>query len=242
MCAESMEQKMAAMEKKVAVLEREVGRAQAVGQIQNLINRMQYYHSINKDKLIYEKIFAHKAPDIRLHFGEQGYWEGEGVKMVSTMEMGPSPAGEDARKGQMIMHLMLQPVIEIAGDGKTAQATFWAAGIMAMRDRKTGGAGCSWEWNRYGDDFIKEDGEWKLWHHHVYPLFRIGYDDKWADQFKPKAGMPEGAGMKFPAELDKYHHPPTKADVFYSPDEVLPEIPPPEPYETWNDKQSYSYV
>jgi hypothetical protein len=240
--AESMEQRVKKLEekfeKKVASLEREVERAKAVAEIQNLMNRMQYYHSIGKNSEMADKIFARKAPDVRLYFGENGYWEGlEAVRMVGNMGGGPPPKGENPNKGRMAMHLMLQPIIEVAKDGKTAQATFWAAGIMAGRDRKSGEPSASWEWNRYGDDFIKEDGEWRLWHHHVFPLFRIGYDEKWADQFKKKEGdMPV---MKFPDELKPYYHPPTPRDVFYSPDELLPEIPPPQPYETWDPSQAY---
>jgi hypothetical protein len=241
MSAESVEKKLKSLEekfdKKVASMEKEIERAKAVAEIQNLINRMQYFHSMGRNDLITEKIFAQKTPGVKLYFGENGSWEGiEAVRMVGNMGGGPLPTSENPRKGSMAMHIMLQPIIEIAGDGKTAQATFWAAGIMAGKDRKTGEPSASWEWNRYGDDFIKEDGKWKLWHHHVFPLFQIGYDEKWADQFKKKEGMP---AMKFPDELKRYYHPPTPKDVFYNPNEVLPDIAPPEPYETWDSKQAY---
>jgi hypothetical protein len=89
-----------------------------------------------------------------------------------------------------------------------------------------------WEWNRYGDDFIKEDGKWWLWHHHVFDLFHCGWDDKWADQFAPR----EGPGMEVPIKPD---YPPTALDVAYSPDATLPLIPIPQPYQTFDPKQMY---
>lgn len=243
MATETIDQKLkklqAKFDKKVAVLEREVERAKAYAEIMALMGRMQYYHSIGKNYLIGEKIFAQQTPGVRLYFGENGSWEGiEAIKMVDRSGGGPPLDGEDARKGRMSMHLMLQPVIEVAGDGKTARATFWAAGLMAGKDRKTGEPSCGWEWNRYAEDFVKEDGKWKLWHHHVFPLFRIGWDQTWADAFKKNQNEITGGGMKFPEKLKKYYHPATPKDRFYDPNEVLPEIPPPDPYETWDDSMT----
>ena len=104
-----------------------------------------------------------------------------------------------------------------------------------VRDRETGEPTARWEWNRYGDDFIKEDGQWKLRHHHVFPLFMIGHDEKWADQFK-RGEMPP---MQFPEGAKPYYHPPTPDDVGYDPDSELPYLRPPEPFETWDPKQAY---
>jgi hypothetical protein len=227
---EKYDKKLAEYDKKVASLEHELERAKAVAEIQNLINRLQYLHGAGRDHELIDKVWA-KAPDLRLHFGNTGYWEGwEAVKIVGDMGKDRKEAPPGAG-----MHIMLQPVIEVAKDGKTAQAVFWAMGIMPGKDRKTGEPSCSWEWNRYGDDFIKEDGKWKLWHHHVFDLFFIGYDEKWADQFK----RPEMTGMHFPEEAQKYHHPPLPDDAPYDPNRPLAFLRPPEPYETWDPKQTY---
>jgi len=231
------------LEERVAKLELEVIRAKAFGDIISLMSRMQYLHTSGKNHLIHKEIFAKKAQDIRLHFGEMGWWEGhEAVEIQGQPMEGMPDTGENPRTGAMAQHLMMQPCIEVAADGKTAQATFWAAGLMAGKDRKTGEASCSWEWNRYGEDYIYEDGQWKLWRHHVYPLFRIGQDQTWADAFKKNQNDPGGFEMKMNEKLKKYWHPATPADRFYDPHEVLPDIPVPEPYETWDEKQSYSYI
>jgi hypothetical protein len=229
--AQKLEELEKKFDRKVASLEHELERARAVNEILNLMHRLQYLHGSNRNSEIVN-LFAQGVPDVRLHFGEQGYWEGlEGIRKIGEMMLGD----ETSRAGRMGMHIMLQPVIEVAADGQTAQAVFWAMGILAGKDRKTGEPSATWEWNRYGDDFIKEDGQWKLWHHHVFPLFRLGYDNKWADQFK-KEDMPP---MQFPEDTKPYYHPPTPKDVFYSPDEELPDIPPPQPYETFDPKQAY---
>jgi len=242
--ADNIEERFKALEAELAKVKHETERAQAYGEIRNLISRLQYLHGTGRDPEI-TNLFA-KRPDTRLYFGEMGYWEGADAPIKGAGGKEPPPPGipsvSQSRPGGMSMHIMLQPLIVVAGDGQTAQAVFWAAGIMAGKDRKTGEPNCSWEWNRYGDDFIKEDGEWKVWHHHVFPLFQIGYDDKWADQFK-KRGMPpampppeEGQPMM---QMPKPDHPATDKDKFYDPDEVLPDIPLPQPYQTFDPKQAY---
>jgi hypothetical protein len=168
-----------------------------------------------------------KSPDVRVYMSK-GYWEGPD-EVVKPGKMRPVP-----NPGHMAFHLMSNPIIEVAGDGKTAKGVWVACGMVAMKDRKTGKPSGYWEWNRYGIDFIKEDGRWKLWHHHVFPLFWVGWDDKWEDQFKPNNSPP----LIIPAEFRPNHLSATP-DVGYNPDGELPYIAPPEPYETFDPKTMY---
>jgi hypothetical protein len=213
------------VEQKLAKLQHELERTQAANAILNIMGTLQCLHTAGRDSEI-GTLFA-KRPDTRVYFGELGSFEGPDAPNRAGAGMAGMP-----KVGMMPLHLMVNPVIEVAGDGQTAQAVFVASGIVASRDRQTGGPRCMWEWNRYGDDFIKEDGKWWLWHHHVYPLFQVGWDDKWADQFAPK----KGPGMQMPFKPD---YPPTPEDVFYSPDIELPFIPIPKPYQTWADVEPY---
>ena len=75
----------------MASLELKLERAQAVSEIQNLINQMQYLHGAGRDSETADTTFAQKVPDVRLHFGEQGYWEGlEGIRKIGNI----TPPGE----------------------------------------------------------------------------------------------------------------------------------------------------
>jgi ketosteroid isomerase-like protein len=228
MAQESLEKRVERLEAENKKLRHEMERSQAVTEIMNLISRMQAYHTANRNELM-PSLYAKKAPDVRLYWGELGSWEGPDgpAKAGKTFEhMGPG-----GNAGMMAIHLMGNPMIEVAGDGKTARGIWVAAGMVA--NKRGGQPTAMWEWNRYGIDFIKEDGQWKLWHHHVYPLFQVGWDQKWAEQFPRKA-----VGIKFTEET-KPNHPATPLDVFYSPDEELPYIPVPEPYETFDPANMY---
>jgi len=224
MTNESVEQRLQKLEEENKKLRHEIERAQAVTEIRNLVSTMQAYHVVGSDEKIAE--LSAKRPDSKVYFGELGSWEG-----VDCSERAAALHGGGPRPGFMALHLMCNPIIQVAGDGQTAQATFIAAGVVGMKDSKTGKPRAIWEWNRYGEDFIKEDGKWKIWHHHIYPLFKIDYDAKWEEQFTS-----DGPSMELPFKPD---HPATPLDVYYNPDEELPLIPIPQPYETFDPKQGY---
>jgi len=224
MTDQSVEERLQKLEEDNKKMKLEIDRAQAINEIRNLLGTLQAWHAVGMDAKI-GTLFANRD-DTRVYFGELGAFEGPDA----SDRAGAGLAGMD-HTGHMAIHMMVNPVIQVAGDGQTAQAIFIAAGIVAGKDRETGKPRAMWEWNRYGDDFIKEDGKWKIWHHHVYPLFQVGWDDEWADQFKPKTGE-----HPLPFKPDV---PAGPLDVFYSPDEELPLIPIPEPYETFDPKQMY---
>ncbi|MDB9822226.1 nuclear transport factor 2 family protein [Deltaproteobacteria bacterium] len=61
------------------------------------------------------------------------------------------------------------PVIEIAGDGKTAKGLWESNGpymSSSVVDGKVAVHG-TWFWRTYAVDFMKEDGQWKIWHMNI---------------------------------------------------------------------------
>jgi hypothetical protein len=64
------------------------------------------------------------------------------------------------------MHTTTTPIIEIAGDGKTAKGIWYSPGVgLSARINGTNvNYGGTFFWEKYGADFIKENGEWKMWH------------------------------------------------------------------------------
>ncbi len=65
------------------------------------------------------------------------------------------------------MNCLTTPVIEIAGDGKTAKGLWYSPGVnivgSVMKEGKTSMRG-EWRMTKYGVDFAKEDNKWKIWH------------------------------------------------------------------------------
>jgi hypothetical protein len=215
------------IEETIKSLKHEIERLQAVNEIQNLMGTYEYLHTANLHKEVME-LYAKKAPGVRVYWGEQGYWEGPDApkRCWSNLER----MGNDTT-GMMAIHPVTTPVIVVAGDGKTAKGVWIGTGFVAsVRDGKPG---AMWEWDKYGVDFIKEDGKWKFWHFHIYRVIKANWDETWAQQFEKGPIV-----MNYPPELkpDK----PGVDDNPYLPDTKQLLVPkPPEPYETWDPKMMY---
>jgi len=221
---------MATVEERLAKLEHELERAKAINEINNLCGKIQWLHTNNKQQEI-PVLFAKKAKDVRISWGSVGSWEGQ----ANIQKPGKTFTSHDP--GLCPLHFMANSIIEVAADGQTAKGVWIASGVVAMKDRKTGLPNAQWEFNRYGCDFIKEDGKWWIYHWHVFDLFGGPWHGDFADQFKPREGMPEG-GMRMPDEL-KPDYPPMALDGKYDPNGQFPYLPYPEPYETFEPHMMY---
>jgi len=104
---------------------------------------------------------------------------------------------------------------------------------MASPDGKTGKPQAYWVWVKYGVDFVKEDGKWKIRHFKVYATFETPYDKGWVKWPHPSIMQPKAS-----ADTPKFKdYPPDKPTVYHRPydpkAETGTEPLPPEPYETY---------
>lgn len=230
----------------VQLLEKQNKRIQVLEDVHEIANMMGTYiykHEVHKDAEFLNTIFA-KRDDISWEVANFGVFYGrDGVKRTldahsglsaqKSGQQGPPPM---AQPGMMIMHTLTTPVIEIAGDGKTAKGVWISPGheTGVEADGKPKG---QWCWTKYGCDFIREDGKWKLWHYHVYRIFRTPYDMDWTLEYEPKRELArKGAGAGPGGKPDF----PTTYDNPYTTKYVAKMIPaPPEPYEKFDPATSY---
>ena len=136
------------------------------------------------------------------------------------------------------MHTQTTPIIEIAGDGKTAKGLWYSPGIresVQIIDDNAVTAG-GWFWEKYGVDFVKEDGKWKIWH------IQMCYDNtppSWGGQEKAPVTPTnlENVDTIGGLEMSSPNPDPYQA---WSPTTV-PRIQPrfPEPYYTFSETFSY---
>ena len=214
-------------------LEERIERLEAVHEIQNLMGRYSYYHTADMQEETVA-LWAKKTPGVVSNVPSFGLYKGIGG--VRRLYVGAHQVfGEKGRIGAMHMHTLTTPVIEVAGDGKTAK------GVWISLGHETAKAGdklqANWAWLKYGIDFVKEDGQWKIWHFHVYGIFHCPYETSWVEMEKPSYVVDPNASLPDWAKADR---PVTHPVWMYSPTAVTENVPePPEPYETWDESMSY---
>jgi len=212
-------------------LEQRVQRTEDILEIQNIMGWYAYLVMAGMQGEISERLFAKNEPGSRVTWGTAGYWDGADAPLKAKEALS-GMGGPRSREGRMAVHVPLCPVIEVAGDGKTARGVWFSPGLLAMKNDKTGKLNGVWEWDKYGVDFIKQDGKWKIWHHHIYSLLHWDIDLGWEASLKRPPL--EGGGKMPTMDGDPYDNNP------YTPDTVQELLPrPPEPYETWDPNNRY---
>lgn len=228
MAKKSLEERLDSLEERNKELEHEIERLHAVNEIQNLMSKYEYWLTAGLGTEIAKK-FAKKTPGVTAEIWDWGVYDGEGA--VSLYGVGHTRAPGD-RIGGLTFHTLTTPVIEVARDGKTAKGIWMSPGVETHTIE--GKLKPYWSWCKYGIDFVKEDGEWKFWHTHVYAVFRSPYDKSWVE-------VPDVYGVDFHGmwakRLGRKPDRPTTRHPIYSTTGKTELVPvPPEPYETWDGK------
>jgi hypothetical protein len=239
--ADNVQEQLKVMGKEINNLKHEVERLQAVHEIQNLASKYCHIHLPTTMQKSYE-LFALKQPDVSVEIAMWGKYIG--ADKVRRMYGGPGdeerkppmPEGEERKLnlGGFAEHQLTTPIIQVAADGKTAKGIWFSPGHETYAGETNPEPGgelvAHWCWGKWGADFIKEDGQWKIWHYHWYDTFMCPYNKSWVETPQP----PLGITMEQPGQ--KPDSPPTSRSTYF-PDQVRPAIPAcPEPYETWDGK------
>ena len=157
-------------------------RALAMLEVQNAFSKHAFYHINGNHCEEMDDIWVKEggAYDETAHWGEQ---EGitvikraycidnietkkkalTAISKVSDVKDVPENLGAGH---EFSLHMQTTPIIEVAGDGKTAKGVWYTPGFIKRPDIKDGKIRVTGQWmfERYAVDFAKEDGKWKIWH------------------------------------------------------------------------------
>ena len=213
-------------------LEHRIETIEAIHDCQELMSRYFHYHTVGLNKRCWDELFAHKTPDVAAEIADWGRWEGpEAVKGFFYENLGGDIKPEN-KVGMMMLHQLDTPCIQVAGDLKTAKGVWYSPGNESSVTDGKGEA--FWCWSYIGTDFIREDGEWKIWHYHCYALFKTPFNKPWTDltaeTATPPPTWPEGRGPNRPTTyFNEYRTTSVR--------ELVPA--PPMPYETFDPSKAY---
>ena len=186
-------------------------RALATWQIQNTMSRHEYYHAAirNLEEIDtfwvsrsgpFAKSATFSSPGwvmngietIRRAYGQQSHSDADKA-LVAVNKVDPNVKITPQNFGvgsEWVMHTSTTPVIEIAGDGKTAKGVWYSPGVGLMGhtvDNKIGVTG-SFFYEKYGGDFVKENGVWKIWHLQMAYDFVPGLSQNMIDAITKELG------------------------------------------------------
>ena len=163
---------------------------------------------------------------------------------LEMYEIYPEIGGKDPRPlMEASVHTLVTDVIEVAADGQSARGSFITPGVIHSRLTPDQEKYCNILWERYGSDFVLEDGKWVYLHEQVCPDIPGKLDvGNWAhDEFvrisDPNAPAPPPPTLGAPPPV-------TDPGPLHMPYSVLAKpansVPWPEPYETLDDNNTYT--
>jgi hypothetical protein len=211
-----------------------IERLEAAVAIQNIMSKYQSYHSASdQEKTV--ALFAKKTPGGKLVFRGSIYEGYEGVKNHFIVWM---KEAEKDLTGKLYLHEVVSPIIEVAQDAQTAKAQFSSIGCeTAYGPNNT--LMSLWSWDKYHVDFVKEDGEWKIYNLDFHTTFLTPYEGKgWTEEpeYNMAKYVPPNAFDISKRKEDGQTAVPYKALSLTSRDcDIHNLIPaPPLPYDTWD--------
>jgi len=241
----------------------EAQRASDYMEIQNTFAKHSYYYAAQEQWHELETIWAKERDDIS-YGHNHGYYLGresvenyygqknedrrkQTLERMSALYPGVENVEENEGIGDLVMHTLTTPVIEVAGDRETAQGVWMSIGLAA----KAGQDGKSEYvefWERFAVDFVREGGQWKIWHFQIHSDMMFNIPESMfgvpglTSQPQAAPGAPgEGtAGAGPPQAMGSDMDRQVQMHEMYSATTV-PKLSPhlPAPYETWEDATAY---
>jgi hypothetical protein len=164
-----------ALEAELSSLELEIRSVEDGKAIRRLQNAYGYYVD---QKLAREigALFA-DAPDTSAELGGSGVYVGKPrITQFYERVMG----GDGLKPGELYNHMILQGVVHVAPDGRTAKGR-WRALIQTGEHGKS----AQWAEGPYENEYVKENGVWKFSRVHWYQTVAAEYEPGWHKASQP---------------------------------------------------------
>lgn len=139
----------------------------------NAIKRLQRAYGYYMEEALWDEVVQLFADDATLEFGRDGVYVGKERIRAYLYALGDGKQG--LQQGQLAEHLELMPVLTLADDGMNAKAR-WNS-IMLLG---THGADARWGEGPYENEYVKEDGVWKISKLRWFQTILVPYEGGWA--------------------------------------------------------------
>ena len=181
---------------------------------------LQYSYGYDFDQKQWAAVANLFASDGTMELGLRGVYAGKERIRGALNIIG----GEQLGANEVNDHMQLATVVHVSPDGKTAKARGVELSISGAKGR-----GAQWEEGIFENEYVKQNGIWKIHSVHYYPRVITDYEQGWAKDAKPTAGPistfpPDRPSTEIYATYPKmyyprlhYANPVTHASVQYPP-------------------------
>ena len=160
---------------RAAALERDITRLEDV----NAIKKLQRIYGFYTDKQLWSAAADLFSADGTIEVGGRGVYVGRDRIRALLALNGP----EGPQPNRLFDQMQLQPIIHVAPDGQTAQGRWHVFAQEAVH-----GEYANWGLGVLENEYVKEDGIWKIRRHHFFTTMYTPYEAGWAKQAIPNAG------------------------------------------------------
>lgn len=226
-------------------------RALAYQEIQNLVSAHTYCYEAQKQYYEIENFWSARddisyntntTREETINYYCKTNERARSAKLEKMSELFPDEVKntkENEGIGDMVIHLVTTPYIVVAGDCNTARGLWYVPSVNVEID-ENGEPVPVTIWEKCDVDFIREDGQWKIWHFRQWVQFAAPLDKSLVDGsfrlqrpfFSPEPMQQQDSQPVLPKVLQEKQ----EKDQAYSTRRVAgwrPELP--MPYDSWSD-------
>jgi hypothetical protein len=165
---ESLQARAAALEREIGLLEDE-----------NAIEKLQRIYGFYTDKHLWTEAASLFADDGTIEIGARGVYVGRDRVLEFLKLTGP----EFPQRGRLYDQMQLQPIVHVAPDGLTARGRWHVFAQEAEH-----GEYANWGLGVLENEYVKDDGVWKIQRLHFYTTMYTPYEQGWGKEALPNAG------------------------------------------------------
>lgn len=166
---------LAALAARAAALERELGVLEDL----NAIKKLQRTYGFYTDKQLWSDAADLFAADGTIEVGGRGVYVGRDRIRDFLRLNGP----ETPQPKRLFDHMQLQPIVHVASDGLTAHGRWHIFAQEAVH-----GEYANWGLGVLENEYVKEDGVWKIRRKHFFTTMYTPYEAGWGKEAIPNAG------------------------------------------------------
>ncbi len=182
---------LARLQTQIATLSSQAARIEDANAVKKLQRAYGYY----LEKGYWGEAAALFADDATMEVGVDGVYVGKAHILKRLVLDGGGNPGPGLPYGQIYHRMQLQPVVDVAPDGRTAKGRWREISLLGHYHHDA-----EWGAGTYENEYIKQNGVWKIWRLHYYPSFVASYDGGWAKLEPVTDGWKSAVGKEFPAD------------------------------------------